>query len=130
MAALRHSAATALACRLRSSATSTATSSSAAAAASSSSSSSSSSFVRFSTSSERAGEGSVHFDDGSGEKLAEVLDHALVRRGVPLENRERQKHLPTRTRLTGNKPKPNPGQGEAQELLLSRSNASGPHDTA
>ena len=69
-AALRHSSA-ALASALRSSSTS-----------STSTSSTSSSFLLrfFSTSPDSGGgEGSVHFDDGSGEKLAEVLDHALVR---------------------------------------------------
>lgn len=66
MAALGPSAALACACRHR--------------LASSTSTSSCSFLLRFfSTSSDRGGdEGSVHFDDGSGEKLAEVLDHALV----------------------------------------------------
>ena len=90
MAALRHSAATALASRLRSLASPAALSET----ASTSTSLSSSFFVRFfSTSSERGGEGSVHFDDGSGEKLAEVLDHALVRRGAWILNRKESRVL-------------------------------------
>jgi hypothetical protein len=78
-AAPRRSAATALACALRSSSSAPSTSSTV-------TSSSSLLLRRFSTSSDK-GEGSVHFDDGSGEKLAEVLDHALVR------EREREREL-------------------------------------
>jgi len=133
-AAPRRSAATALACALRSS------SSSAPSTSSTVTSSSSLLLRRFSTSSDK-GEGSVHFDDGSGEKLAEVLDHALVR------ERERERIRIRRGRGKGRKEgaklssqpdkggkhlfSTKTGQGEAQELRQHQpQRTSDPHDEA
>ena len=95
--------------------------------ASSVTSSTSTSFSFFSTSSSSSsdkGEGSVHFDDGSGEKLAEVLDHALVselEKEEEEEDEEREREEKAKRVLNDDNKKhhhPAGQRGEAQGLLL------------